>query len=74
MKIEAHRLDHSFDPAIGTEIPLAGGHQHLPGVILEAKDHHGNNTCHRQNAEEHLAQNFEMTTEGQQFAVTRRVV
>ena len=74
MEIESHRLDHSFYPAIGTEIPLAGCHQHLPCVILEAEYHHGNNACHRQNAEEHLAQDFEMTTEGQQFAVICCVV
>lgn len=74
MKIEAHRLDHSFYPAIGAKIPLAGCHKHLPCVILEAEYHNGNNTRHSQNAEEHLAQDFEMTTEGQQFAVTRRVV
>lgn len=63
MKIESHRLDHSFYPAVGTEIPLARGHQYLPGVILEAKDHYGNNACHHQNAEEHLAHNFKMSTE-----------
>ena len=69
MKIEAHRLDYSFYPAIGTKTPLAGCHKHLPCVILEAEYHNGNNTRHSQNAEEHLAQDFEMTAEGQQFVV-----
>lgn len=74
MEIEAHRLNHSFYPAIGVEIPLAGGHQYLPCVIFKAKDHHGDDTRHHQNAEEHLAENFQMLAERQQFDVTRRVV
>lgn len=74
MKIKAHRLERSLYPAIGTKIPLAGSHKHLPCVIFEAEYYHGNNTRHCQNAKEHLAQDFEMTAEGQQFAVTRRVV
>ena len=65
MKIETHRLDHSFYPAIGTKIPLAGCHKYLPGVILETEDHHGNNARYCQNAEKHLAQDFEMTAESQ---------
>jgi len=73
-KVNAYRLHSGFQPAVGTEVPLARCQQDLPGDVLETEHHRGRQPRHSENAEEHLAEHLQMSAKCQQIAITPRNV
>lgn len=50
-----------FYPSIGTEIPLAGGHQYVPSGALHAEHDYSNCSGNSENTKEHLAEHFKVS-------------
>ena len=65
----AKPMQEPLDVAIGDEIPLAGRQKQLEGLVLETENGYRKHHHHGDDAEQHSAEHFEVSAEGQHVRV-----
>ena len=63
-EVGTQSMEELFDIAVGDEVPLAWGHQHFEGPVLEVEEDDGRQHYHGKDAKQHLAEHFEVSSEG----------
>ena len=62
-------MQEPLDVAIGDEVPLTGRQKQLEGLVLETENSYRQHHHHGNDAEQHSAEHFEVSAEGQHIRV-----